>query len=206
MTQDFFICHRSLDAVRLAVDFHGRSENREQPLLLVLPGADPSAALSLGLDPSQNDMLNYLSGEQAPSIEGLENVKLLSDWSLQSGCQEILENLLRDSASNPGVRLLPLLLLERLEQDLPVLNEESRLTFFWSTSDMLSNSHLELFEYAAERLEVENPKLGGFYLYQDDTTPADDRTDAIIEIFQPHFKLESWTLPKGLPWQVPASL
>ena len=201
MTTDYLISHRSEDGIRLALDFHNRCPNACQRLLIVAPGADPASALSLGLDPNHNSLLSFVAGEDVSPIRGTDNVSVVSDWGQQPRCAEILTKILSQDYESRRYRILPLLLLERLEHDLPSLSENCRLTFFWSDADMLSKSHLELFEYASERLETENPSLGGFVLYDLEDTNSHDRATTIQDIFRPHFNMERRTLPKGTPWQ-----
>ena len=204
MTTELFICYRTFDGVRLAFEFHRRSEECHRPLLVVAPGGDPSAALALGLDPEENSLLDYLAQKTLSPVPGADGLFLISDWGQLNGCSESVSRLLAERAPDCEHCLLLLFSLERLEQDLPPLPDGSRLSFFWNATDMLSTNHLALFEYAAERLEVESPRHGGLFLYQEENPALELRACAIEETLRPQFKLERLTLPKGTSWQQPA--
>lgn len=202
---EFLVCRHTFDGLRLAGYLHQHEKSREaEPVVILAPGADPTTASKLSMDPEENSLGHLLS---PPSDEdSFRPLSVASDWGRLANGVETLDELRRSlpERENPYFCLIS---LDRLEQDLTRMRKIDRITFFWAARDMLSNSYLDSIEYATERMEMESPQWGGFYLYyyQDDQESL-ERTRSLQSFLSDNLQMGTIELPEVHPWHQKASL
>jgi hypothetical protein len=163
--------------------------------ILVAPGAVTSTDDYFGLaETTSLDQALTLSKFSSLNSEG-RSFRLL--WGSEIGAAGLLDRLRRKLADEE--QILISLEYDRLETDLPILQENDSVSLFWNAEELLTDRYLDQVEYLEERLSAETPAFSGLHFYHRGDLEPEERLEKLQK--KAKLKLEpSKTIEGGYQW------